>query len=375
MSPTRRLFSPLAFGRGRALLCLLVGTLLIPAWPSPRTPAAHIGAAISGGERASLAPAEVAPADPHLPAMASPDGASEPQSTSGQLTRTAATDQLLHEQFIRLKSELVLLSISVTDQLGRFITGLKPDHFTVYEDNVPQQVKFFSTDDIPISVGLILDVSGSMKSKIARLREAVRRFIEWSNPQDEFFAIAFNKQVTLLADFTDGEVLLTYLPFLRAQGRTALFDAVYEGVLKLRHARRGKRVLLVISDGQDNSSRYSYGALSRLLKESDVQIYTIGTPDPTLYNTYFEQQGIAILQQLSKLTGGRHFTVMGASLLEAVCGMIARELRQQYNIGYVSTNTSRDGKWRRIKIEVAREGNKKFKVHARRGYYAPVGQP
>lgn len=364
MSPRIRRTS-LMFPRGRALLCLWAGLLLLPLGPAP----IRSLAAATSEDAFAKGSAQHRWGTPE-------DTSAEPQSAPGQVTRPAtATDQSLQEQFIRLKSELVLLSISVTDQLGRFVTGLRPDHFTVYEDDVPQQVKFFSTDDIPISVGLILDVSGSMKSKIARLREAVRRFIEWSNPQDEFFAIAFNKQVMLLADFTDGEVLLTYLPFLRAQGRTALFDAVYEGVLKLRHARHGKRVLLVISDGQDNSSRYSYGALSRALKESDVQIYTIGTPDPTLYNTYFEQQGIAILQQLSKLTGGRHFTVMGASLLEAVCATIARELRQQYNIGYISTNTSRDGKWRRIKIEVAREGSKKFKVHARRGYYAPVGQP
>jgi len=364
MSPRTRRISPfLTLRRWRVLAYVSVGLLLLPFGPSPMRPLA----APTSDDQFVTRPYR----------SETPEGTlTEPQSASGQVTRTtAATDQSLQEQFIRLKSELVLLSISVTDQLGRFVTGLRSDHFTVYEDDVPQQVKFFSTDDIPISVGLILDISGSMKSKIARLREAVRRFIEWSNPQDEFFAIAFNKQVMLLADFTDGEVLLTYLPFLRAQGRTALFDAVYEGVLKLRHARHGKRVLLIISDGQDNSSRYSYGALSRLLKESDVQIYTIGTPDPTLYNTYFEQQGIAILQQLSKLTGGRHFTVMGASLLEAVCATIARELRQQYNIGYISSNTSRDGKWRRIKIEVAREGGKKFKVHARRGYYAPVGQP
>ncbi len=358
MSPKiERAFSSVTSGRWRALVCISVGLLL------------------AGSSPGSVLAAPTVGDEPVISGAPDPNAAGS-QNVPSQMTRTtASTDQSLQEQFIRLKSELVLLSISVTDQWGRFITGLKSDHFTVYEDDVPQQVKFFSTDDIPISVGLILDISGSMKNKIARLREAVRRFIEWSNPQDEFFAIAFNKQVMLLADFTDGEVLLTYLPFLRAQGRTALFDAVYEGVVKLRHARHGKRVLLVISDGQDNSSRYSYGALSRLLKESDVQIYTIGTPDPTLYNTYFEQQGIAILQQLSKLTGGRHFTVMGASLLEAVCATIARELRQQYNIGYISTNTSRDGKWRRIKIEVAREGGKKFKVHARRGYYAPVGQP
>jgi len=294
---------------------------------------------------------------------------------SSQETTISLPPQSASDQFIKLKSELVVLSVSVTDALGRFISGLKQDHFAIYEDDVPQTVKFFTTEDIPISVGIILDVSGSMKSKISRAREAVRRFIEWSNPQDEFFAIAFNHEVTLLADFTDGEVLLTYLPFLRPKGRTALFDAVYEGVLKLKHARYGKRVLLVISDGQDNSSRYSYGSLSRLMKESDVQIYTIGTPDPTLYNTYFEQQGISILQQISKLTGGRHFTVMGASLLEPVCANIARELRQQYNLGYVSSNTSRDGKWRKIKIEVAKQGGNKLKVHAKRGYYAPQGQP
>jgi Ca-activated chloride channel family protein len=297
-------------------------------------------------------------------------------SDAAQQVRVAATpSESSQDPFIKLKTELVVLSLSVTDGLGRFIPGLKQNQFEILEDDVPQAVKFFSTDDTPISIGIILDVSGSMKSKIARAREAVRRFIEWSNAQDEFFAITFNDDVMLLADFTDGEVLLTYLPFLRAKGRTALFDAVYEGVLKLKHSRYGKRALLVVSDGQDNSSRYSYGALSRLMKEADVQIYTIGTPDPTLYNTYFEQQGISILQQVSKLTGGRHFTVMGASMLEPVCANIARELRQQYNLGYMSSNSGRDAKWRRIQVRVKKEGGDKLKVHAKRGYYAPSGQP
>lgn len=264
------------------------------------------------------------------------------------------------DPYLKLKSELVVLPLSVTDPLGRFVPGLRVDQFEVYEQEVPQKVRFFSTEDVPISVGIILDVSGSMRSKIARAREAFRRFIEFSNPQDEFFAIKFNHKVTPVADFSDGEVLLSYLPFLEAKGRTALYDAIYEGVLKLKKGRYGKRVLLVISDGQDNSSRHGFRALSQLMKESDVQIYTIATPDVIMYYDYFEQEGVSILQQISKLTGGREFTVIGASLLESVCTYIARELRQQYTIGYLSTNSIRDGKWRKIKVRAQMDSS--FKI-------------
>jgi Ca-activated chloride channel family protein len=262
--------------------------------------------------------------------------------------------------FLKLKSELVVLPISVTDSIGRFIPDLRREQFQVYEEDVPQSIRFFSTEDIPISIGIILDTSGSMKSKMARALEAVRRFIEWSNQQDEFFAITFNHRVTQLADFCDGEVLINYLPFLQAKGRTALYDAVYQGVAKLKGGRYGKRVLLVVSDGQDNSSRYGFRSLSRLMKESDVQIYTIGTPDPTRYDDYFERQGIAILQQISRQTGGRHFTVLGASALESVCIYIARELRQQYTIGYMSSNQAHDGEWRKIKVSARNKANFKL---------------
>ena len=268
---------------------------------------------------------------------------------------TSSSPLSFQDPFLKLKSELVVLPISVTDSIGRFVPGLRRDQFEIYEQDVPQSARFFSTEDVPLSVGIILDVSGSMKSKIPRAREAFRRFIEFSNPQDEFFAITFNRRVTHLADFSDGEVLLSYLPFLEAKGRTALYDAVYEGVLKLKQGRYGKRVLLVISDGQDNSSRYGFRSLSRLMKESDVQIYTVGTPDPTQYNDYFERQGIAILQQISKLTGGRQFTVFSAATIEPVCIYIARELRQQYTIGYTSSNSTPDGKWRKVKVRARRD--------------------
>jgi len=299
-----------------------------------------------------------------------------PTSVPEKQSKTALSSSLsARDEFLKLKSELVVLSISVTDSIGRLAPGLKQEEFQIQEDDVPQSIRFFSTEDIPITVGIILDISGSMRSKVMRAREAVRQFVQWSNPQDEFFAIAFNRNVVLLADFTDGEVLLSYIPFLQAKGRTAMYDAVYEGVLKLKQAHYGKRVLLVISDGQDNSSRHGFRALKRLMQESDVQIYTIGTPDPTQYDDYFERMGISILQQISKLAGGRHFTVMGASALEPVCASIARELRQQYTIGYMSSNTSRDGKWRELKVRVQKGKGQKFRVNYKRGYYALLEQP
>jgi len=304
------------------------------------------------------------------------DSAQEQTSQEGLREQTPGpTPAASPDQQIRLKTELVTLTVSVTDHMGKFITGLDRDKFEIYEDKVKQSVSFFASEDAPLSVGIILDVSGSMRNKIARAREAVRRFVEKSNPEDEFFAIAFNNRPELLAEYADGETLISYMPFMRAKGRTAMFDATYWGIEKVRQGRYKRRALLVISDGQDNSSRYTYGELRKLLKEAGIQVYTIGLPDPTGYHDMFEEAGLSILRQISSLTGGRSFTVMSASFLESLCGQIATELRQQYSIGYVSTNAARDGQWRKIKVEVnGVEKGPKLKVHAKAGYFAPLGQ-
>lgn len=192
-------------------------------------------------------------------------------ASSGQQPRSST-----QEPVIRQHTTLVTVNVTVMDQFNRQITGLDRDRFEVYEDKVRQKIDFFSDEDTPLSIGIIFDLSGSMKYKLSRAREALKAFIETSHDEDDFFLVGFNQRASLLSGFSGGETIINKLTLVDPNGQTALFDAAYLGVEKAREGRHDKRALLVISDGQDNSSRYSYGELSRLLKESDVQIYCIG---------------------------------------------------------------------------------------------------
>lgn len=266
----------------------------------------------------------------------------------------------------KVDSNMVVVRTSVTDPLNRYVTGLNKEHFRMYEDKVEQTIIHFAQEDAPISVGIIMDISGSMKEHFAHAKKSVLRFLENGNPKDEFFLVSFNHKVTLEADFTSqASNLENIVSFRSPGGRTALYDAVYLGLQKITEARHDKKALIVITDGEDNSSRYSFNEVKQFAKEIDVQIYVIGEEGHLHY-------GRSIIQDLVNLTGGRGFFPHNFNELDYYVDLIHAELRNQYVLGYFSTNKAHDGKWRKLRVKVDPiEGLPKLTVRAREGYYAP----
>jgi Ca-activated chloride channel homolog len=271
-----------------------------------------------------------------------------------------------------IPTEVVTLSVTVTDQYNRLVTGLDKQHFEIFEDKVKQEIRYFKDEDVPVSVGVIFDVSGSMKGKLDRAREALKAFVQTSHDQDDFFLVGFNQRANLLSEFVDGDALITKLTFVDTKGQTALYDAAYLGVEKVKAGRHQKRAMLLISDGQDNSSRYTYGELRKLLKEANVQIYCIGIVEMGgASGSALDLQGQSILEEIAQVTGGKAFFPRSAAELEDATTRIALELRHQYSIGYEPTNVARDGKWRKINVKVKPpRGLPSLSVRSKEGYYA-----
>ena len=271
---------------------------------------------------------------------------------------------------LRVDVDLVLVPVTVTDQFNRLVTGLDKDNFMLAEANRLQQIKYFSSEDAPVSLGVIFDVSGSMADKIDKARDAVIEFFKTANPQDEFFLITFADKPELLQDFTSSiEDVQGRLVYAVPKGRTALFDAVYYGINKMKDAKNSKKALLIISDGGDNRSRYTDSEIKSLVREADVQIYAIGLFGN---NTPEEVRGPYMLSELTDATGGRTFPISDVNELSDVAVKIGVELRNQYVLGYRPTNAARDGKWRKIKIKLnPPKGLPQLQVHAKTGYYAP----
>lgn len=269
-------------------------------------------------------------------------------------------------------TEVVSLTVTVTDPYSRLVTGLNKQNFEVFEDKVKQEIAFFSNDDVPVSLGIVFDVSGSMKGKLDRARDALRAFIQTSHSDDDFFLVGFNQRANLLAEFTDGDTLANKLHLVDPKGQTAVYDAAYLGIEKVKQGRHDKRALLLISDGQDNSSRYTYGELRKLLKEAGVQIYCIGIVDlGGGAGASLEMQGQGILEEIAQVTGGKAFFPRSAAELEDATTRIALELRNQYSIGYLPTNIKKDGQWHKIKVNVKPpRGLPSLKVQHKEGYYA-----
>lgn len=266
---------------------------------------------------------------------------------------------------VRLESELVMVPVTVTDPYDRFVTGLRKGDFKIFDDKIEQDIAFFAEEDAPVTIGIVFDLSGSMKTgqKTHHARLALKRFIDTSHPDDEFFLIAFNQRAKLLQDFTSSaDQIVNRLTLRNPGGRTALYDACYLALEKVAHGRHTRRALLIISDGMDNSSRYAYRHLRELVKERDVQIYAIG-----LFTGY----GGYIIEEITSLTGGRAFAPMSAFELSDVVTRIALELRHQYSLGFYPTNAMLDGNWRRIRLKVRPiPGLPRIHVRGREGYYA-----
>ena len=276
---------------------------------------------------------------------------------------------------IQVDVNLVLVTVTVTDPLNRLVTGLEKEHFRVFENKQEQEVLHFSSEDVPISLGLVFDASGSMSNKISKSRMAALEFFKSANPEDEFFLVGFNDRPRLVSDFTNRiEDVQDRLVFTAAKGRTALLDAIYLALNHMRHGRHQKKSALIISDGGDNNSRYTENEIKSLVREADVQIYAIGIYDP--YggrSTPEEMSGPSLLTALAEVTGGRQFSVDNLNDLPDVAAKIGLELRNQYVLGYVSTDRVKDGKWRKIKVKLnPPRGLPRLHVYAKTGYYAPT---
>jgi Ca-activated chloride channel homolog len=276
---------------------------------------------------------------------------------------------------LKFDVDLALINATVTDPFNRLVTGLDLDNFRVFEDNVEQEVVTFSSEDVPISIGVIFDFSGSMANKAAKAREAAVQFFKTSNPQDEFFLVSFNERAELTSSFTNSvEDLQTRLMLTAPKGRTALLDAIYLGLSEMRGAHNAKRALLILSDGGDNHSRYNEGDIKRLVKEADTQLYAIGIFDPVGYRnrTLEEGNGPSLLGDVTEMTGGRVFPVEKLEELPDIASKIGMELRNQYVLGYHPSNRTHDARWRKVKIKLrAPRGLPPLSVYSKTGYYAP----
>ena len=278
-----------------------------------------------------------------------------------------------HVRPMKVDVDLVLVPVTITDPMNRLVTGLDKANFQLYEGNSSQEIRTFSSEDAPVSLGVIFDSSGSMASKMERAKDAVVEFFKTANPQDEFFMITFSDEPEAVSDFTSSvDEIQNKLVFAVPRHRTALLDAIYMGISKMRQAKFAKKALLIISDGGDNHSRYTENEIKSLVKEADVMIYAIGIYDR--YASAMEERlGPQLLSEITELTGGRAFTIDNPNDLGDVATKIGVELRNQYVLGYRPNKVVRDGKWRKIKVKLLPpKGLPPLRVYARTGYYAPA---
>jgi Ca-activated chloride channel family protein len=277
---------------------------------------------------------------------------------------------------LRVDSSLVLVPVTVTDPLDRIVTGLEKDNFKVFEDKKEQPITQFSSEDVPISVGVIFDCSGSMGKKLEKSRLAVAQFFKGSNPEDEFSLVEFNDGAQVAQHFTRNiEEIQNRLTFTQSKGRTALLDAVYLGLEEMKKATNPRKALLVISDGGDNNSRYTDVEIKNLVKERDVQIYAIGIYESgsARGRTPEEADGPSLLSDITEQTGGRQYPAESVNELPDIAAKIGVELRNQYVLGYSPLNQDRDGKYRRIQVKLnPPRGLPPLRATWRLGYYAPA---
>jgi Ca-activated chloride channel homolog len=272
---------------------------------------------------------------------------------------------------IRTNTELVLVPVTVTDPMNHVVVGLEQGNFQLFEGKQSQEIKHFSREDAPVSLGVILDVSGSMETKIERAREAVLRLLEASNPQDEFFLITFSDTPHVIQTFTNTiEEMQEQLLLVRPKGQTALLDALYLGLNKMHEAKYARKALLVISDGGDNHSRYTEKEVKSRIKESDVLVYSVGVFDRE-FPTREERLGPELLTEISEVTGGRCYTLDNPNYLPTITRHIGLELRNQYVLAYSPNKSKNDGKWRKINVKLTQLPGRvpQLYVHARTGYY------
>jgi VWFA-related protein len=275
--------------------------------------------------------------------------------------------------------ELVQLPISVLDAKGRPVDGLTKDHFQIFEDNALQQIKLFQHEDIPLSLGLVIDNSGSMRNKRERVNSSALSFVRESNPDDETFIVNFDDSAYLEQDFT-GSIgdLIDALDNLDTRGETALYDAVYLSVDHVKAGKKDKKALLLISDGEDNVSKYGFNKVVEALRESKVTLYAIGLLEENdqrggLFKKPPSKKAKEALEKFAEITGGQAYFPKSLDEVEELVKDIAHDLRNHYTLGYTPTNRKLDGSWREIRVKVNPPKNvTKVTVRSKQGYYAPT---
>ncbi len=301
--------------------------------------------------------------------VSKPDKSQQGSKSSGQ--RNGYT--------IGVHVDLVLLYASVYDKEKRFVSGLDRNSFRVYEDGIEQEIVSFTQEDVPVSLGILIDLSGSMRGKIEQVNKAALAFIGASNPQDQVFLIGFNEEVELLQDFTsDIDEITDALENTLVTGGTAVYDAIYLGVQKAQAGVKSKKAVIVISDGEDRDSYYELDDLVSKVRELDVQAFCVGFLDEIPEKGFFGRWSRSIpekareaLKTISEETGGKAYFPEEVSEIYGIVSEIALDLRSQYSIGYFSSNHTRDGSWRQIRLKLNGSENNDNKIRYRSGYYAP----
>jgi Ca-activated chloride channel homolog len=260
---------------------------------------------------------------------------------------------------LKVDIDLVLVNASVTNANNEVVGNLQKENFQLFEDKVEQEIRYFSSETTPISLGIIFDASHSMESKIDFARKAAVTFLENGTPEDEYFLVEFNTKARIAQDFTtDITRLRNHLIYVPPQGSTAMYDALYLGLSKVKkEGQNVKKALLLITDGEDNHSRYTRGNIREFIRESDVQIYSIDL-------------GRALIGELSDMTGGHSYRT-SVDRLQKVCEKIAAELKNQYVLGYLPSNSAKNGDWRKLRVKVNPPGGERMYVRAKEGYFAP----
>ena len=287
---------------------------------------------------------------------------------------TRPRDANFPEPTLRIDSSLVLIPAQVTTREGSPITDLKRKDFRIFEDGAEQEVSYFAKDDAPVSIGLLLDSSGSMRNKKQKSSEAAAAFFRTANAEDEFFLIEFDDRPRLAVPFTrDTDLLYHEISHSRPYGRTSLFDAIHMALEVMKGARHERKALVIVSDGGDNRSRRTFSAIKSDVLEADVQLYAMGIFDAegASHGSREEAEGPQLLDQLAELTGGRHFPVLNLGTLSDVSTRIGQLLRNRYLLGYNPTNASRDGRYRGVKLDLSAPVDAGVHVQYRKGYYAP----
>lgn len=295
-------------------------------------------------------------------------------STLVGLTVYAQHPNHVQNPSVKVDVDLVLVNVTVTDQEGRYVMSLDRGHFRVWENKIEQEIRSFSSEEVPMSLGIILDVSGSMKEKLTTCRAAAAACLRTGTRLDEYFLLEFNDRAHITQDFTsDAGRLQNNVIFLQSGGTTALYDAVYLGLHKIKDGSNQRKALLIITDGEDNHSRYTFADIREFAKESDVQIYAIGIVDDSNSSLASGRTGRSVIEELVDVTGGRAFFPDSIHDLEDITTKIAFELKHQYIIGYNSTNKQRDGKWREVRLKASPlPGMPHLNVRAKTGYFAPA---